>query len=79
LVWKQDVGIVQVFYSQAVLQRTIVYSPAFLESGLAEKIVHTPIEEVGARVLYIFLTSEKTTNSRQSRENSIVAKKPQVV
>jgi hypothetical protein len=49
----QDVGILQIFYSQAVLQRTIVDSPPFLEPGLAEKIevsAHTtrlPIKEVG--------------------------------
>jgi hypothetical protein len=33
-----DVGILQIFYSQAVIQRTIVNSLAFLETGLAEKI-----------------------------------------
>ncbi len=40
----QVVGILQTFYSRAVIQRTIVDSPAFLELGLAEKIavcVHT--------------------------------------
>ncbi len=34
----------QIFFSQAVIQRTIVDSPAFLETGSAEKIsvcVHT--------------------------------------
>jgi hypothetical protein len=34
----QDVGIFQIFYSRAVIQRTIVDSPALLETGLAEKI-----------------------------------------
>jgi hypothetical protein len=32
------VGFLQTFYSQAVIQRTIVDSPAFLEHGLVEKI-----------------------------------------
>jgi hypothetical protein len=34
----RDVGILQIFYSRAVIQRTIVDSLAFLETGLAEKI-----------------------------------------
>jgi hypothetical protein len=34
----RDVGILQIFYSQAVIQRIIVDSPAFFETGLAEKI-----------------------------------------
>jgi hypothetical protein len=34
----QDAGILQIFYSRAVLQRTILDSHAFLEPGLAEKI-----------------------------------------
>jgi hypothetical protein len=33
------VGFLQIFYSQAVIPRTTVDSPAFLEHGLAEKIV----------------------------------------
>jgi hypothetical protein len=33
------VGIIQIFYSYAVLQRTIVDSPSFMEPGLAKKIV----------------------------------------
>ncbi len=47
------VGILQIFFSQAVLQRTIVYSPAFLEFCLAEKIAvflcpyNSSAEEVG--------------------------------
>jgi hypothetical protein len=32
------VGILQIFYSRAVIQRTIDVSPAFLEHGSAEKI-----------------------------------------
>jgi hypothetical protein len=32
------VGFLQIFYSQAVIPRTIVDFPAFLETGLAEKI-----------------------------------------
>jgi hypothetical protein len=32
------VGFLQIFYSQAVMSRTIVDSPAFLEHGSAEKI-----------------------------------------
>jgi hypothetical protein len=32
------VGFLQIFYSQAAIQRKIVGSPAFLEHGLAEKI-----------------------------------------
>jgi hypothetical protein len=32
------VGFLQIFYSQAVIPRTIVESPAFLEHGSAEKI-----------------------------------------
>jgi hypothetical protein len=32
------VGFLQIFYSQAVIQGTIVDSPAFLEQGSAEKI-----------------------------------------
>jgi hypothetical protein len=31
------VGFLQIFYSQAVIPRTIVESPAFLEQGSAEK------------------------------------------
>ncbi len=34
----RDVGNLQIFYSPAVLQRTIVYYLAFLEPGLAKKI-----------------------------------------
>jgi hypothetical protein len=34
----RDVGIFQIFYSRAVIQRTIVDFPAFLEHGSAEKI-----------------------------------------
>ncbi len=34
----RNVGILQIFYSQAVIQRTIFNSPTFLETGLAEKI-----------------------------------------
>jgi hypothetical protein len=34
-----DVEILQIFYSRAVLLRTIVDSPAFLEPGLVEKTV----------------------------------------
>jgi hypothetical protein len=36
-----DVGILQIFFAPAVIQRTVVdniESPAFLESGLVEKI-----------------------------------------
>ena len=32
------VGFLQIFYSQAVIHTAIVESPAFLETGLAEKI-----------------------------------------
>jgi hypothetical protein len=32
------VGFLKIFFSQAVIPRTIVESPAFLEHGLAEKI-----------------------------------------
>ncbi len=35
----RDVGVPQIFYSRAVIQRTIVDSPAFLKHGSAEKIV----------------------------------------
>jgi hypothetical protein len=35
------------FYSRAVLQRTIIDSPAFLEPSLAEKIAVCSDEEVG--------------------------------
>ncbi len=34
----RDVGIFQIFYSRALIQRTIVDFPAFLEPGLAKKI-----------------------------------------
>jgi hypothetical protein len=34
----RDVRILQIFYSPAVIQRTIVDSPACLETGLAEKV-----------------------------------------
>jgi hypothetical protein len=34
----QDVGILQIFCSQAVIQRTIVDSPAVLEAALLERI-----------------------------------------
>ncbi len=46
----QDVGILQIFYSRAVLQRTAFDSPTFLEPGLAEKIEvcgHNPSAEIG--------------------------------
>jgi hypothetical protein len=33
-----DVGVLQICYSRAVIQRTIVDFPAFLEHGSAEKI-----------------------------------------
>jgi hypothetical protein len=33
----RDARILQIFYSQAVIQRTTVNFPAFLETGLAEK------------------------------------------
>ncbi len=42
--WLLVVGFLQIFLSQAVIQRTVVDFPAFLETGLAEKIsvcVHT--------------------------------------
>jgi hypothetical protein len=47
-----DVRILQIFYSRAVVHRTSVDSPAFLETGLAEKIAvcaHTTpsAEEIG--------------------------------
>jgi hypothetical protein len=35
----RDVGIFQIFYSRAILQRAIVDSPAFLEPGLTEKVM----------------------------------------
>jgi hypothetical protein len=35
----RDVRILQIFYSRAVIQRTVVDSSAFFEHGLAEKIV----------------------------------------
>jgi hypothetical protein len=50
--WRDD-GIFQVFFSQAVLQRTIVDYTAFLEPGLAKKIAvclcpyNPSAEEVG--------------------------------
>jgi hypothetical protein len=34
----RDVGILQIFYSRAVIQRAIVDFPAFLEHGSADKI-----------------------------------------
>jgi hypothetical protein len=33
-----DVGILQIFYSRAAIQKTIVDPPAFLEHSLVEKI-----------------------------------------
>ncbi len=46
----RDVGILQIFYSRAVLQRTIVHSPSFLGFGLAEKVAIFALqsaEEIG--------------------------------
>ncbi len=45
----RDFGILQIFYSRALIQRTIVDSPAFLETGLAEKIAVWTIEAVCRR------------------------------
>jgi hypothetical protein len=47
------------YYSGAVIQRTVDYSPAFLEIGLAEKIaVCTPcdpsVEEVGGLKVFLY-------------------------
>ncbi len=45
----RDVGILQIYYSRVIIQRTIEDSPAFLVTGLAEKIAvcahttHDPI------------------------------------
>ncbi len=53
----RDVGILQIFYSRAVIHRTIADSPTLLEHGLEEKIEvcdHTNrdpnMREVGSRV-----------------------------
>jgi hypothetical protein len=54
----RDVGILQIFYSRAVIQRTIVDSLAFLENGLAEKIavcVHTNRDPNKQEVGFIFV------------------------
>jgi hypothetical protein len=45
----QDVGIFQIFYSRAVIQRTIVDSPALFETGLAEKITVCAVQPVCRR------------------------------
>jgi hypothetical protein len=53
------VGILQTFYSRAVIQRTIVDSPAFFEHGLAEKIVvcadTTRVPKISMRIRGIFV------------------------
>jgi hypothetical protein len=52
------VGILQIFYSRAVIQRTIVESPAFLEHGSAEEIVvcaHTNYDPNKQEIGFIFV------------------------
>jgi hypothetical protein len=54
----RDFGILQIFYSRAVIQRTIIDFPAFLKHGLAEKIavcVHTNREPDKQEVGFIFV------------------------
>ncbi len=51
----RDVGILQIFYSRAAVQRTNVDYPAFLETGLAEKIAVCPCAEKYSRRLEVFL------------------------
>jgi hypothetical protein len=54
----RDVGILQIFYSRTVIQRTIVDSTAFLEHGLAEKIavcIHTNRDPNKQEVGFIFV------------------------
>ncbi len=55
--WRDD-GIFQVFYSRAILKRTIVDSPAFLEPGLAERLrcvlIQHSAEEVGGLDGFLF-------------------------
>ncbi len=57
----RDVGILQIFYSRAIIQRTIVDSPAFL----AEKIavwIHTNRDPNKQEVGFIFVWSYGTQN-----------------
>ncbi len=54
----RDVGILQIFYSQVIIQRTIIDSPAFLEHGSAEKIAvcaHTNLDPNKQEVGFIFV------------------------
>jgi hypothetical protein len=55
-----DCGLLDLFYSQAVIPRTIVEFPAFLEHGSVEKIAvcaHTvqPVIPTGRRIRCIFV------------------------
>ena len=66
MVWIRDVGIL---YSRAVIQRTIVVSPAFLEHGSAEKItvgahtVQSVIEQAGGLEAFLYLSAQKNKKS----------------
>jgi hypothetical protein len=56
-------GILQMFYSRAVLQRTIVDSSTFLEPGLAEKIAglspnNPSAEEIGGIDGFLYKTAQ---------------------
>jgi hypothetical protein len=54
----RDVGILQIFNSRALIQRTIVDSPAFLEHGSVKKIAvcaHTNGDPNKQEVGYIFV------------------------
>jgi hypothetical protein len=69
LVGLRDVGILQIFYSRAVLQRTIVGYLAFLEPGLAERLqscpYNAPAEEVGGLDGLLYEAAQRASKSFQ--------------
>jgi hypothetical protein len=71
LIWfgLRHVGILQIFYSRAIIHKTIVDFPAFLAHGSAAKIagcVHT------SRHLGVFFAEQSEKNfGRQTQENLV--------
>jgi hypothetical protein len=50
----RDVGILQIFYSRAVIQRTIVDSPTFLETIWRKRLGFVPIKSVGGLEVFSY-------------------------
>jgi hypothetical protein len=67
-----DVGILPIFYSRAIIQRTIVDSPAFLEHGSAEKIAvcaHTNRDLNKQEVGFIFYEAAQNSDVLSNIQN----------